>query len=201
MYQNFQEAIDYLLNLDNWEASTSIVWDTTNNHKRMQVLLELVENPQNSFKKIIVGGTNGKGTTSNMIAEVFKSNDLKVGTFNSPHITSIKERIRINRQELPNSVWVNAINKLRKIQDEFQSFDIGMFTSFEALTAIAVLIFAEEKVDYSIFEVGLGGRHDSTNSWDSDIAVLTRIARDHVHILGNSLSEITKDKVTIAKKK
>ncbi|MCB0318245.1 MAG: hypothetical protein KDD56_05770 [Bdellovibrionales bacterium] len=199
MFKDFNYAIDYIWNLDNWESNIPTAWDTTNNHKRVLSLLKLLKNPEKKFKKIIVGGTNGKGSTSNMISEIIQAHGYETGTFNSPHVNSIKERVRINSQELADQIWLNATNQLKKIEKDFIAENSKLFTTFEALTGLAALIFAEAKVDFAIFEVGLGGKYDATNSWGSDLAVLTTISKDHIPILGNSLEEITRDKITIAR--
>ncbi|RYF21570.1 MAG: bifunctional folylpolyglutamate synthase/dihydrofolate synthase [Flavobacteriales bacterium] len=156
-------------------------------------MCQALGNPQHQFKSIHVAGTNGKGSTSHMLAAIFQKAGYKTGLYTSPHLKDFRERIRINGKMAPKSFvkdFVKAQQKL--IQDIEPSF-------FEVTVAMAFQFFAQEKVDIAIIEVGLGGRLDSTNIITPELSVITNISLDHTNILGNTLPEIAFEKAGIIK--
>ncbi|CAM1341378.1 bifunctional folylpolyglutamate synthase/dihydrofolate synthase [Tenacibaculum amylolyticum] len=157
------------------------------------LLSDHLGNPEKKIKTIHVGGTNGKGSTSHMIASVLQEAGYKVGLYTSPHLKSFTERIRINGKEISEDKVV------RFIEEHKSFFEIHKLSFFEMTVGLAFDYFVEEKVDVAIIEVGLGGRLDATNIVLPEIAVITNIGLDHVQILGNTLKEIAGEKAGIIK--
>jgi dihydrofolate synthase/folylpolyglutamate synthase len=150
--------------------------------------------PEKKFKSIHVGGTNGKGSTSHMLASILQEAGYKVGLYTSPHLKNFTERIRINGDEIPKNKVVSFIEKNKNfLEKEKLSF-------FEMTVGLAFDYFASEKVDIAIIEVGLGGRLDSTNIITPEVSVITNIGLDHTQFLGSTLPEIAFEKAGIIKK-
>ncbi|WKW46872.1 bifunctional folylpolyglutamate synthase/dihydrofolate synthase [Myroides sp. JBRI-B21084] len=152
-----------------------------------------LHNPETKFKSIHVGGTNGKGSTSSLIASVLQQSGLKVGLYTSPHLVDFRERIRINGQEISKDFVVDFINQNKNFLEE------NKLSFFEMTVGMAFEYFAQEKVDVAVIEVGLGGRLDSTNIITPLISVITNIGWDHMNVLGNTLQEIAAEKAGIIK--
>lgn len=150
-------------------------------------------NPENKFKSIHVGGTNGKGSTSHMLASILQEAGYKVGLYTSPHLKNFTERIRLNGVEIPKEKVTTFIHKHKDfLENQKLSF-------FEMTVGLAFDYFADEKVDIAIIEVGLGGRLDSTNIITPEISVITNIGLDHTQFLGETLTEIAFEKAGIIK--
>jgi len=153
-----------------------------------------LENPQKNFKSIHVAGTNGKGSTSHMLASIFIESGYKVGLYTSPHLSDFRERIRINGKMIPQP---NVVSFVEKNLVYFQENKISFF---EMTVAMAFDYFSNEKVDIAIIETGLGGRLDATNIIDPILSVITNIGSDHQVFLGESIREIAKEKAGILKR-
>lgn len=149
-------------------------------------------NPQKNLRVIQITGTNGKGSTSAMIAEVLRRAGKKAGLYTSPHLVRFNERIQINGQQIRDEELLALIKEVKSLGLELKFF--------EFCTTMALLYFSRKKVDYAVLEVGMGGGNDPTTVCDAEIAVLTNIGYDHMHILGNTIEEITKEKTGIIKK-
>lgn len=157
------------------------------------LLSDYLGNPEKKIKTIHVGGTNGKGSTSHMIASVLQEAGYKVGLYTSPHLKNFTERIRINGKEISEDIVVRFIKKHKSF------FEAHKLSFFEMTVGLAFDFFVEEKVDIAIIEVGLGGRLDATNIITPEVAVITNIGLDHVQILGNTLEKIAGEKAGIIK--
>ena len=153
-----------------------------------------LENPQKNFKSIHVAGTNGKGSTSHMLASIFIESGYKVGLYTSPHLIDFRERIRVNGKMIPQP---NVVSFVEKNLVYFQENKISFF---EMTVAMAFDYFSNEKVDIAIIETGLGGRLDATNIIDPILSVITNIGLDHQVFLGESIREIAKEKAGIIKR-
>ena len=165
---------------------------------RMQKAVDLLGNPEESYPIIHVTGTNGKGSTIAFMRELFVSHGKKVGTFTSPHIVSIHDRICINGQPISDADFIRLANQVKEMEQRLlETHDQLSF--FELLTVIALLYFKEQGVDLVLLEVGIGGLLDTTNVVTGEIAVITSIGLDHQETLGNSLEEIAKQKAGIFK--
>ena len=156
-------------------------------------LMAQVGNPHLHLKAIHVAGTNGKGSTSHLIAAALQAAGYKVGLFTSPHLVSLTERIRINGQPIPEDEVVAFVTQHKAFLDELQP------SFFETMTAMGFAYFVQEQVDIAVVEVGLGGRLDSTNVLTPILSVITNIGLDHTEFLGNTLTKIAKEKAGIIK--
>ena len=149
--------------------------------------------PEKKFKSIHVAGTNGKGSTSHMLASILQEAGYKVGLYTSPHLKNFTERIRINGKEIPKRTVTAFINQ----QKDF--LESQKLSFFEMTVGLAFDYFANEKVDIAVIEVGLGGRLDSTNIITPQVSVITNIGYDHMQFLGETLPEIAGEKAGIIK--
>ncbi|MBW2648295.1 MAG: bifunctional folylpolyglutamate synthase/dihydrofolate synthase [Deltaproteobacteria bacterium] len=156
-------------------------------------LLDRLGNPQNKYKTVLVGGTNGKGSTAAILSSILASEGMKVGLYTSPHLCDFRERIRINGCMIPEDTLCALIDK---VQEEIRE-DV---TYFEFATALAFLYFSLCEVDMAIVEVGMGGRLDATNLAYPEVSIITNISMEHQKYLGNNLKSITGEKGGIIKK-
>ena len=157
-------------------------------------LLETCGNPHHQLRTIHIAGTNGKGSTSSMLASILGSAGYKVGLYTSPHLIRFNERIIVNEQSISDDEIVSFLDKYDDEIDRIQS------TFFETTTVMALNYFNQKKVDIAIIEVGLGGRLDSTNVISPQITAITPISLDHQHILGDDILKIAKEKSGIIKR-
>lgn len=149
--------------------------------------------PHCSYRTIHVGGTNGKGSVSHTLAAILQCAGYKVGLYTSPHLADFRERIRVNGQMIPEQRVIDFVT------EEKAFFEPLHPSFFELATALAFLYFKEEKVDVAVIEVGLGGRLDCTNIISPDLSVITNISKDHVQFLGDTPTQIAKEKAGIIK--
>jgi dihydrofolate synthase/folylpolyglutamate synthase len=163
--------------------------DLTNVH----LLVNYLNNPQKDLKCIHVAGTNGKGSTSHMLASIFQEAGYKVGLYTSPHLKDFRERIKINGIEISEYFVCEFINKNKTF------FEANELSFFEMTVGLAFEYFVKEKVDIAIIEVGMGGRLDATNIITPLVSVITNIALDHTQFLGNTLEAIAFEKAGIIK--
>jgi len=159
----------------------------------MRALLGHLGHPEQSFPSVLIAGTNGKGSVSAFVAAILQANGKRVGWYTSPHIFDVTERICVDGEPVTLGEMEEAASRIAPLHD-----DIG-FSYFEALTAIAFHIFARRKIDIAVLEVGLGGRFDATNVVEPVVSVLTSVALDHRRILGDSVEEILREKLGIAR--
>ena len=165
---------------------------------RMQRAVDLLGNPEQTYPIIHVTGTNGKGSTIAFMRELFVSHGKKVGTFTSPHIVSIHDRICINGQPISDDDFIRLAEQVKTMEQRLlETHDQLSF--FELLTLIALLYFKEQKVDLVLLEVGIGGLLDTTNVVTGEIAIITSIGLDHQETLGDSLTAIAEQKAGIFK--
>jgi len=157
------------------------------------LLAQHLNNPENKFKSIHVAGTNGKGSTSHMLASILQESGYKVGLYTSPHLKDYRERIKINGKEISKQFVIQFINRNKPF------FEANSLSFFEMTVGLAFDYFAKQKVDIAVIEVGLGGRLDSTNIITPEVSVITNIGLDHVQFLGNTLESIANEKGGIIK--
>lgn len=150
-------------------------------------------NPQEKIQCIHIGGTNGKGSTSNMLASVLQESGYTIGLYNSPHLIDFTERIKVNGKNCDKEFVFNFIQKLKNLPDDIRP------SFFEFTTIMAFEYFYQQKVDFAIIEVGLGGRLDSTNIIKPLVSAITNVQLDHQNILGNTIEEIAAEKAGIIK--
>lgn len=191
---NYEEALRYINDQEKFGSNLRL--DT------IRRLLELLGNPHKDLKYIHIAGTNGKGSTSSYVATMLKEAGYKVGLFTSPYLERFNERIAINGADIPNERLAEITERVKDriqimIQEKYEHP-----TTFEIITAIGFVYFQEEKVDYVVLEVGLGGRLDATNVIDESLlSIITTIDYDHMDVLGNTLGEIAYEKAGIIKER
>ena len=189
---NYQQTLDHLysqLPVFTRVGASAYKADLSNTLK----LCARVNNPQHQFKSIHVAGTNGKGSTSHMLAAVLQTAGYKTGLYTSPHLKDFRERIRINGQMISEQTVIDFVEQHKKDFEEIAP------SFFEMTVALAFDIFAKEKVDIAIIETGLGGRLDSTNIITPLLSIITNIGWDHMNILGDTLPKIAAEKAGIIK--
>lgn len=190
---NYQETLDFLydrLPLFSKVGASAIKKDVDNTIK----LCSFLDNPQDKFRTIHIAGTNGKGSTSHMIAAILQSAGYKTGLYTSPHLKDFRERIRINGEMIPQKDVIEFTKNIIPLIDSLHP------SFFEITVAMAFDHFAKQRVDIAVIETGLGGRLDSTNIIQPEVSLITNIGWDHMQILGNSLEEIAAEKAGIIKK-
>jgi len=188
----YQETLEWMfaqLPMYQNEGKTAFKKDLANTIAFAKVL----DHPERAFKSIHVGGTNGKGSTSHMLASILQEAGYTVGLYTSPHLKNFTERIRINGQEIPKEKVTEFIATHKNFLETQQ------LSFFEMTVGLAFYYFAEQNVDIAIIEVGLGGRLDSTNIITPEVSVITNIGLDHVQILGDTLPKIASEKAGIIK--
>ena len=182
---NYEEALNYI---------HAVQWA---GHKpgltRTRTLLAALGDPHKQLRFVHVAGTNGKGSCSHTIAAILQSQGYKVGLYTSPHLVDFRERIRVNGECLPEQYVIDFVEENRAFFEPLHP------SFFELTTAMAFKYFAEQKVDYAVIEVGLGGRLDCTNIITPVLSVITNISFDHTQFLGNTLAEIAGEKAGIIK--
>ncbi|GIR22176.1 MAG: tetrahydrofolate synthase [Flavobacteriales bacterium] len=157
------------------------------------LICEHLNNPQNNFKSIHIGGTNGKGSCSHMLSSILQEADYKVGLYTSPHLVDFRERIKINGDMISK----DSVSKF--MHENFDFFESNNFSFFEMTVGLAFDYFSKNKVDIAIIEVGMGGRLDSTNIINPILSIITNISLDHTRFLGSNISDIAKEKAGIIK--
>ena len=189
---DYQQTLDWLFQQ---LASFQRVGQSAYNEDlgNINAICSLLNHPQNNFKSIHVAGTNGKGSTSHLIASVLQEQGYKVGLYTSPHLKDFRERIKVNGEMISQKEVVDFVNAH---MEDFT--EIGL-SFFEMSTALAFAYFSDQKVDVAVIEVGLGGRLDATNIINPELSVITNVAFDHQHLLGDTIALIAKEKAGIIK--
>jgi len=152
-----------------------------------------LDNPHKKFKNIHVAGTNGKGSTSHLLASILQEAGYKVGLYTSPHLKDFRERIKINGQMIQEAKVISFVSNNKAF---FETLELSFF---EFTVALAFDYFAKQKVDIGIMETGLGGRLDSTNIIQPELAIITNISLDHTNLLGDTIEKIAKEKARTCK--
>lgn len=187
----YEEAMKYIVDIGKLGSSYGL--------ERTYRLLEILGNPQNKIKVVHIAGTNGKGSTTSMVTSLLMGKGFKVGMYTSPYLEEFEERMQINRVNIPKERLGELMDKLKLAVDIVVEEGLSHPTEFEIITCLMFLYFYEEKVDYAVVEVGLGGRLDSTNVVTPIVSVITSISKDHTNLLGNTLGEIAGEKAGIIK--
>jgi dihydrofolate synthase/folylpolyglutamate synthase len=193
MLLNYDQTLNYLfekLPMFQNVGKYALTKDLTNTIR----LLDFIGNPQNDIKWIHIGGTNGKGSTSSMVAAALTANGYKTGLYTSPHLIDFRERIRVDGEMISEQFVIDFTNKIAPVIDEISP------SFFEITVAMAFEYFKVCKIDIGVIEVGLGGRLDSTNVITPIISAITSIGLDHTDILGNTIEQIALEKAGIIKK-
>lgn len=190
--QDYREAVDWLfVQAPNYQVDGKKAYKP--GLYNIKKLCEFFGNPQEKLRMIHIGGTNGKGSTSNMLASVLQEQGYKVGLYNSPHLIDFTERIKVNGENCDKEFVFEFIQKLKNLPEDIRP------SFFEFTTVIAFEYFKQKQVDFAIIEVGLGGRLDSTNIITPLVATITNVAMDHTDILGDTIEKIATEKAGIVK--
>lgn len=185
---NYEQALEYIHSV-NWVFCKPGL-------ERITALCQALGNPQNKLRFIHIAGTNGKGSTSAMLASVLQSAGYRTGLYTSPYIRTFCERIRVNGENIPKEKLASLTERIRPIAEKMEDKP----TEFELITALAFAYFAEEQCDVVVLEVGLGGRLDSTNVIENAaLSIITGIDFDHTALLGNTIEQIAAEKAGIIK--
>jgi dihydrofolate synthase / folylpolyglutamate synthase len=168
---------------------------------RMRTFLNALDNPESGFRSIHVGGTAGKGSTATMCAAILHAAGFKVGLHTKPHLHSVTERVRIDGVPVSDERFAELLSTMLPAIDAMASTEWGKPSYFEILVALAFRTFAEERVDVSVIEVGIGGTLDGTNVITPLVSVLTNVGTDHAEVLGDTVAAIATDKSGIIKDK
>jgi dihydrofolate synthase / folylpolyglutamate synthase len=190
---NFTESETYLLSLGNEVETMKLGLDN------IRKLLAALGDPQTTYLKVQVAGTNGKGSVCAFLDSICCTANISTGTFTSPHLISITERIRINGSDINEVDFARHATTVREAAESMVAARDLEYTPtfFEQVTAIALLAFAESKVKLAILETGMGGRFDATTAANAEIAAITRVDIDHQQYLGETISEIAAEKAAI----
>lgn len=189
---NYPETLDYLFGqLPMYQRIGNAAYKA--NLDNTYYLSELLNHPEKRFKSVHIAGTNGKGSTSHMLASIFQEAGYKVGLYTSPHLKDFRERIKINGEMISEN---EVIDFVKEYKNEFEKIQLSFF---EWTVGLAFHYFANQKVDIAIVETGLGGRLDSTNIVTPEVAVITNISMDHTQFLGDTLAKIAAEKAGIIK--
>jgi dihydrofolate synthase/folylpolyglutamate synthase len=190
---NFDESVKYLYSLGHETLAMKLGLENTRR------LLAALGEPQKSFLKIQIAGTNGKGSVAAFLDSICRAASIKTGLFTSPHLVSITERIKINGSEITKEKFAGLTDQVKETAEHLVKNKVleALPTFFEHLTVMGLLAFASEKVDLAILETGLGGRLDSTTAAESEIVCLTPIDLDHQEYLGETLEEIAGEKAAV----
>jgi dihydrofolate synthase/folylpolyglutamate synthase len=199
-------ALDFLLSRIDYERTLSMPYGQGDFRlDRMRQLLALLGNPHDTLKIVHIAGTKGKGSTAATIASVLQAAGLRTGLYSSPHLDRVEERLIIDREICPSDELIDLVNRIRPAvaamdaEPDLEPHSSNRPTYFEIITALALVRFAEHRVDCAVLEVGLGGRLDSTNVCQPLVSVITSISFDHMQQLGNTLAEIAGEKAGIIK--
>jgi len=187
---NYNEALNWLYNVRRFGPERTL--------GPTRHALKLMGDPQGCFNSIHVGGSNGKGSTSAMIASILEAGGGRVGLFTSPHLEDFRERVKVNGEYIPEEDVARLLSVIKPLSEEMleQSMPLRFF---DIVTAMAFQYFREKGVEYAVLEVGLGGRLDASNVVDPLVSVITNIGYEHTNILGETLVEIADEKAGIIK--
>jgi dihydrofolate synthase/folylpolyglutamate synthase len=198
---NYRQAENYILSFTDYEKIPGIAYTSANyDLRRMEKLLQPLGNPHLGAKTVHIAGTKGKGSTAALISQALIASGYKTGLFTSPHLHTLRERIRVNGNMISEADFATLVTKLKPIVEKVNNESLyGELTTFEILTAVVFAYFKNSQVDFQVLEVGLGGRLDATNVANADICVITSLSLDHTEILGDTVAKIATEKAGIIK--
>ncbi len=187
----YQQALDYLASLNTFGMRLGL--------SRIRRLAEILGNPQDKYRTVHITGTNGKGSVSALTAAALTASGLRTGLFTSPHLVTYNERMRVDGADISNEDFARVLTRTREAAERMLAEGEESPTQFEVLTASAFLYFAEQKVDYAVVEVGLGGLLDSTNIIMPVATAITNVTLEHADMCGGTLEGVAEHKAGIIK--
>ena len=198
---NYESSVRYLLSLGRELAAPTQAGAAKFDLENITILAARLGRPDRAYPSAHIAGTNGKGSTAAFLESILRHADFRTGLNTSPHLEKINERIRINGEEIPDEAFGETFTRIQLLIEELLA--AGKLrahpTYFECVTAMAFEYFARHRVEFAVFEVGLGGRLDATNILSPVVTIITRIDFDHENFLGHSLREIASEKAGILK--
>ncbi|EFO78930.1 FolC bifunctional protein [Oscillochloris trichoides DG-6] len=198
--ETYQDAINYIYRfIDPLRKPATSIADAELNLERVRALLHTLGDPHHHVTTVVVAGTKGKGSSCAMLEAILRAAGLRVGLWTSPHLSSYRERIQINREMISQADLIRLTAHLRPLIDRFDPQPYGPPTTFDVTLALGLCYFAERQVDLAVVEVGLGGRFDATNVLTPVVSLISSISYDHMAILGATLAEIADNKAGIMK--
>jgi dihydrofolate synthase/folylpolyglutamate synthase len=198
---DFTEAEKYILSFTDYEKIPGFAYTAANyDLRRMEELLHLLGDPHLGPRTVHIAGTKGKGSTAAMVSQVLVAAGYRTGLYTSPHLHTIRERIRVNGIMVSEEEFAALVSEVKPaVEMVNRETRYGMLTTFEILTAVALAHFKRREVELQVLEVGLGGRLDATNVVHGDVCVITSISLDHMEILGDTVAKIAAEKAGIIK--
>src|SRR5580698_2654045 len=198
---NYEAAVRYLLSLGRELAAPTQAAAAKFDLENITILAERLGRPDRAYPSVHIAGTNGKGSTAAFLESILRRAGFRTGLNTSPHLEKINERIRVNGEEISDDAFAETFTRIQALNEELLA--AGKLrahpTYFECVTAMGFEYFARARVDFGVFEVGLGGRLDATNILTPVVSVITRVDFDHENFLGHSLAEIAAEKAGILK--
>ncbi|MGC1415627.1 MAG: folylpolyglutamate synthase/dihydrofolate synthase family protein [Candidatus Acidiferrum sp.] len=198
---NYDDSVRYLLSLGRELAAPTQAAAAKFDLENISILAERLGRPDRAYPTAHIAGTNGKGSTAAFLESILRRAGFRTGLNTSPHLEKINERVRVNGQEISDGAFAATFTRVQALNEELLA--AGRLrahpTYFECVTAMAFEYFARERVDFGVFEVGLGGRLDATNILEPAVSIITRVEFDHENFLGHSLAEIAAEKAGILK--
>jgi dihydrofolate synthase/folylpolyglutamate synthase len=196
----YQAALDFLYSFVDYETSHQPRSPLNYDLRRMDELLERLGNPHLKAKTVHIAGTKGKGSTAAMVASVLSASGYRTGLYTSPHLIDIRERIRVDGRLISRIDLVKLVGKLKpEVEAVNARASYGRLTTFELLTALGFMYFADNQAEFQVVEVGLGGRLDATNVVRPEVCAITTLGLDHTDVLGDTLAKIASEKAGIIK--
>lgn len=189
---DYKEVMYYVNNMARFGTNIGL--------KRTEKLLEILGEPHKKLKCIHIAGTNGKGSTTAMLSEILHEAGYRVGMYTSPYIEEFEERMQIDGKNISKEQLINVVSRVKEAVDKVVDMGYDNPTQFEIVTCAMYLYFYEQKVDYAVIEVGMGGRLDSTNVINPILTIITSISLDHMQVLGDTVEKIAREKAGIIKK-
>lgn len=193
----YKDALDYIYSFTDYEKKISYLYSPEHfDLARVERLLALLDNPHQHFKSIHIAGTKGKGSVAAMSESILRTAGYRTGLYTSPHLHTFRERIQVDGRLIPQETVASLTERLQPLVSRIEGI-----TTFEIITALGFLFFADQGVEFAVLEVGMGGRLDATNVVDPLVAIITSLSYDHTHILGETLPLIAREKAGIIKPK
>lgn len=189
--QEYHRALEWIHGIGRFGMKTGL--------ERISALLEKLGRPHGALKFVHVAGTNGKGSTAAMLASVLQAAGYRTGLYTSPYVLSFTGRMTVDGQDIPPAELVELVKRVRPLAESLGAGELGPFTEFEVVTALALLFFARRRPDLVVFEVGLGGRLDATNVVTPLVAVITNVSLEHTQVLGRTVAAVAREKAGIVK--
>ncbi len=197
---NYEQTLQYIDSYTDYEKTPVPHAAANYDLRRVDELLGQLNNPHLSARSVHIAGTKGKGSTAALIASALINAQINTGLYTSPHLHSLRERIRINNQLISEADLVKLVDRIKpEVEAVNKKATYGKITTFELLTTLAFTYFNAGQVDVQVLEVGLGGKYDATNVINSEFCVITSISLDHTEILGDTLTQIANEKTGIIK--